>query len=86
MDGQEVDPDDVFVDGNGNKLEYPGDPSADPSTVYNCRCSMKTHIIGFRKADGRIEEIEDDGEKTQSSHEKEIEREKKVRKDGRKNN
>lgn len=86
MDGQEVDPDDVFIDGNGNELEYPGDPSAAPETVYNCRCSMKTHIIGFRKKDGRIEKIEDDGEKTQSRHEKEIEKEKKARQDGRKNN
>jgi len=57
MDGQEVGIHDSFVDGNGNELEYPGDPSAPGETVYNCRCSMKSHIIGFRKEDGRIEYV-----------------------------
>lgn len=49
MDGQEVDIDENFVDGNENKLEYPGDPSAEPETVYNCRCSMRTIVVGFEK-------------------------------------
>lgn len=49
MDGQEVDIDENFIDGNGNELEYPGDPSAEPETVYNCRCSMRTEIVGFKK-------------------------------------
>lgn len=49
MDGQEVDIDEPFVDGNGNELEYPGDPNAEPETVYNCRCSMRTEIVGFKK-------------------------------------
>ena len=57
MDGQEVDIDEDFIDGNGNHLEYPGDPSAEPETVYNCRCSMKTRIVGFKKADGSISEV-----------------------------
>ena len=57
MDGQEVDINEDFTDGDGNKIAYPGDPSAEPSTVYNCRCSMRTHIIGFGKADGRIERL-----------------------------
>ena len=69
MDGQEVDVNDDFTDGNGNTLAYPGDPSAEPETVYNCRCSMKTHIIGFRKADGSIKEI--DYEKPETSFHKE---------------
>lgn len=55
MDGQEVDLDDDFIDGKGNRLEYPGDPDGEPETVYNCRCSMATRIIGFRKPNGRIE-------------------------------
>lgn len=81
MDGQEVDPDESFTDGNGNKLKYPGDPSAAAETVYNCRCSMKTHIIGFRKADGSISyvDFEDDEE---SLHEREIEAERRVRSNG----
>ena len=49
MDGQEIDIHAKFTDGLGNRLEYPGDPSAPPATVYNCRCSMKTHILGIRK-------------------------------------
>lgn len=47
MDGQRVDTDEKFVDGNGNELEYPGDPSAPPETVYNCRCTMKGIVKGF---------------------------------------
>lgn len=57
MDGQEVELDEMFIDGLGNELEYPGDPSAPGETVYNCRCAMRSQIIGFRKADGRIERI-----------------------------
>lgn len=63
MDGQEVDIDKNFVDGNGNELEYPGDPNAEPETVYNCRCSMRTHIIGFRKEDGKISYVNAEHEK-----------------------
>jgi len=36
MDGQEVPVNDVFIDGHGNELEYPGDDGAEPETVYNC--------------------------------------------------
>lgn len=57
MDGQEVELDEMFIDGLGNELEYPGDPGAPGETVYNCRCAMRSQIIGFRKADGRIEKI-----------------------------
>ena len=57
MDGQEVGIHDMFVDGNGHELEYPADPHAHPSTVYNCRCSMKAHVIGVRSKNGRINYI-----------------------------
>lgn len=78
MDGQEVDPDESFTDGNGNKLKFPGDPSAAAETVYNCRCSMKTKIIGFRKADGSISYVDfEDNE--ESLHEKQIREEKERR-------
>lgn len=49
MDGQEVDIDEPFIDGNGDEIDYPGDTTAEPRTVYNCRCSMKSHILGFKK-------------------------------------
>lgn len=32
-------------------IAYPGDPNADPANVYNCRCSLMTRIIGFKKRD-----------------------------------
>ncbi len=30
-------------------IMYPGDPSADPANTYNCRCSMRSMIKGFKK-------------------------------------
>lgn len=43
LDGQEVAVDEPFtvdVDGEHYEIQYPGDPSADPCMVYNCRCTM----------------------------------------------
>lgn len=57
MDGQQTDVDGYFTDGLGNKLKYPGDPHAPGNTVYNCRCSLRGRVIGFKKKDGRIEYI-----------------------------
>lgn len=59
LDGQEVARDENFTDGQGNELMYPGDPGAAPETVWNCRCSMRSHIIGVRGKDGEITPIED---------------------------
>ena len=59
MDGQEVPVEDPFIDGLGNELEYPGDEMAPGETVYNCRCSMRSHITGVRGADGRIIPVKD---------------------------
>ena len=50
LDGEEMDIDKPFSNG----LMYPADPSGDPAEVYNCRCSMRDHIVGFRRADGTI--------------------------------
>ncbi len=68
MDGEEVDIDERFSNG----LMYPADPSGDASEVYNCRCTMRTHIIGFRKADGRIEKV---GQRDDIGHEAAIAKE-----------
>ncbi len=54
MDGQEVAENARFTDGNGNKLRYPGDPHAPGETVYNCRCAMKSKLIGVYANDGSI--------------------------------
>ena len=48
LDGVEVDVDEPWVNEFG-KIMFPGDPSADPANVYNCRCSMSAHVIGFKK-------------------------------------
>ena len=73
MDGQEVDIDENFVDGDGNELEYPADPSGEPATVYNCRCSMRTHIVGVQNEDGTIDYI--DYEHEEGLHQEQIEEE-----------
>jgi hypothetical protein len=38
MDGQEVAMGEMFIDGDGNALEFPGDPNAPIETTANCRC------------------------------------------------
>ena len=35
------------------EIMYPGDPSADPANVYNCRCSMASVVKGFKKIGGK---------------------------------
>lgn len=39
LDGQVVDIDEPFIV-DGKKIMYPCDPNADPSLVYNCRCTL----------------------------------------------
>jgi SPP1 gp7 family putative phage head morphogenesis protein len=48
LDGVHVPVDDDF-EVEGYKIEYPGDPSAEPEMVYNCRCTMICRIKGFEK-------------------------------------
>lgn len=76
LDGQEVARDENFTDGQGNELMYPGDPDAAPETVWNCRCSMRSHIIGVRGKDGELTPIEDMHESGLHQEQIEAEREK----------
>ena len=55
LDGETVPLDEPF----GNDLMFPGDMNGDPEEVYNCRCSMVRHLIGFRRADGSISKVGD---------------------------
>lgn len=48
LNGVEVDVDEPWVNDFG-EIMFPGDPSADPANTYNCRCSMRAKVIGFKK-------------------------------------
>ena len=48
LDGVEVDIDEPWHNEFG-EIMFPGDPSADPANTYNCRCSMRSVIKGFKK-------------------------------------
>lgn len=48
LDGAQVDIDEPFENSVG-KIMFPGDPSAHPSNVYNCRCAMASVVVGFRR-------------------------------------
>lgn len=44
MNGQERPVGEAFVSGNGNLLNFPGDPSAPASEIIQCRCVVTTRI------------------------------------------
>lgn len=48
LHGVTIDVDDPFETEDGD-IMYPGDPSADGSLVYNCRCSLESVIEGFER-------------------------------------
>jgi uncharacterized protein with gpF-like domain len=45
MDGQEVGQDEPFISGDGNRIMFPGDPSAPPEDTINCRCVVTIRIL-----------------------------------------
>lgn len=57
LNGVEVEIDEPFENDYG-EIMFPGDPNADPGNVYNCRCTLTTKIIGFKREDGSIKYIE----------------------------
>lgn len=48
LDGQTVDNDKPF-EVDGMEIEYPGDPSAPPKLVWNCRCTLICSIEGYER-------------------------------------
>jgi len=50
LDGQTVDVDEPFMSALG-PIMYPGDPSADPANVYNCRCTLVYEYEGYPDAE-----------------------------------
>ena len=69
IDGESVPLNEEFSNG----LMYPGDPGGPADEFWNCRCSMGTIVIGFRRADGSISRV--DYKDKEDQHDKEIERE-----------
>ena len=69
LDGQEVPIDEPFkVD--GYEIDYPGDPTADPEMVYNCRCSMIEVYDGIDRKSVRraYDDLEDGRRDTKNSY------------------
>lgn len=44
MEGQKVSYGEKFVTGDGNELEFPGDPNGPPEETINCRCWREPNI------------------------------------------
>lgn len=40
LDGQIAEVDEPFITSEGDEIMYPGDPTAAPGEVYNCRCTL----------------------------------------------
>lgn len=60
IDGEEVDIEEEFSNG----CQYPGDAKGPAEEVWMCRCSMRTHVIGFRRKDGSISYVNYDRDRT----------------------
>lgn len=50
LNGKTMPIDKPFQNDFGN-IMYPGDPSAHPANVYNCRCTLISKIKGFKKVE-----------------------------------
>ena len=48
LHGVQVKVDEPFENSIG-RIMYPGDPNADPANTYNCRCSIRTIVVGITK-------------------------------------
>lgn len=52
LDGQKADVDKPFQV-EGREIRYPGDPTAHPSLVYNCRCTLIAAVDGVDTSDAQ---------------------------------
>lgn len=76
MDGEEQDIDAMFSNG----CMYPADGHGPSEEVWNCRCSMHTHILGFRRADGTISPVNYNRDKTMHDTQMDAERARRLQK------
>lgn len=60
LSGVEAEINEPFENDYG-EIMYPGDPEAAPANVYNCRCSIRTHILGFKPVEKPIEAESEEG-------------------------
>lgn len=61
LDGVEVDLDEPWENEYG-EIMYPGDPNADPCNVYNCRCSIRAIVKGFKgNEEIKDEDVDENG-------------------------
>lgn len=60
IDGEEQEINAPFSNG----CQYPADGNGPAEEVWNCRCSMKDYIVGFRRKDGTISYVEGGPDKT----------------------
>ena len=75
LDGQTVEVDEDFEvtdeDGTTYTIRYPGDPTAEPCMVYNCRCTLQYVIDGYGGGGQRRaykEWVDDDGKAHRKSY------------------
>lgn len=74
IDGEEVDIDEPFSNG----CMCPGDPNCnDTREVWNCRCSMRTRIVGFMRSDGSVSQVA--GDRGETVHDRQMAEEKERR-------
>lgn len=77
LDGEEQDIDKAFSNG----CQFPGDGNGPAEEVWQCRCTMTDHIIGFKRADGSISYVDYNRDKTLHDEQMEEEKEKRTSKD-----
>ena len=59
LDGEVVEVDEYFKNSIG-EIMFPGDPTADPANVYNCRCTLGYVVDGFNGRGERRAYTEDE--------------------------
>lgn len=64
LDGQKVKVGEPF-EVEGYEIEYPGDPTAEPFLIYNCRCTLKAVVAGLTP---QAEKLRDDSAISEQSY------------------